>query len=287
MNRYETIKDALSALAEPEYAAFAGKLLRKPGQAQLTGTAAHMLGVRLPKLRKLAGALTRENWRENLQALAAGADNCFEEVMLWGFLVGKAKLPESLEGREPILHGTKERGAALSGKIRPKKRSGQEEITLEEQFALIRDFVPRIDNWSLCDSFCVGLKFAAGYPEETWEFLQPFLRSREEYAVRFGVVMLLNYFITETYIERLFPVFDAIKQEGYYVKMAVAWAVSMCYVKFPEKTDRYLKKNELDAFTWHKALQKIAESRCVPEEVRRHMRDDWSRSEKQRQGAFL
>lgn len=273
MDRYGAIKSGLLALAEPEYAKFAAGLLRKPTETQPTGTAAHMLGIRLPKLRKLAGKLAKENWRENLEALAAGEGCCFEEVMLQGFLVGKAKIRKSAETKGTGADQEEMPGAGKSVRRLPKKNSVQEEISLEEQFTLIGDFVSRIDNWSLCDSFCAGLKFAAEYQEETWAYLQRFLWSEEEYAVRFGVVMLLNYFINETYIGRLFDVFRAVGHDGYYVKMAVAWAVSICYVKFPERTEAYLEHSGLDDFTFQKALQKIAESRCVSEEVRRRMRE--------------
>lgn len=260
---YEAIRRELTALAEPEFARFSAGLLRKPQEEAPSGTAARMLGVRLPALRRMAKRLSKEDWRGSLNALSGHIQNSgrereetgsfsFEEVMLWGFLIGNAVV---------------EKAGGSAG-----KKSGREVITPEEQFTLIRRFVPFIDNWSLCDSFCAGLKSAKEYPEETWAFLQPFLRSEEEYGIRFGVVMILNYFVTEEYIDRLFPLFDGIRHEGYYVKMAVAWAVSACYVKFPQKTQAYLEQNSLDLFTYHKALQKITESRCVSDEVRQRMK---------------
>ena len=45
--------------------------------------------------------------------------------------------------------------------------------------------------------------------------------------------------------------------------MAVAWALSVCYVKFPQKTMLLFKDNRLDDFTYNKALQKILESNRV------------------------
>jgi 3-methyladenine DNA glycosylase AlkD len=63
------------------------------------------------------------------------------------------------------------------------------------------------------------------------------------------------------------PLLDQIKHEAYYVKMAVAWAISIAYVKQPEVTMPYLKHNTLDDFTYNKALQKITESyRVTPED---------------------
>lgn len=193
----------------------------------------NILGVRLPALRKIARKLAKENWR---QSLARCTQDSFEEIMLQGFIIGYAKAPLS-------------------------------EI-LEQTAA----FLPKINNWSVCDSFCITLKAAAEYPAEFWDFLQRRLTSGEEFTVRFALVMLLDYYITPGYIDRLFPVFDGVRHEGYYVKMAVAWAVSMCYVKFPGKTEEYLNRCLLDEFTFNKSLQKITESRSVDKETKKRIR---------------
>lgn len=262
------IKEELLLLAEPEYAKFAAGLLRKPGEETPSGSAAHVLGVRLPALHRLAKKLSGEDWRKNLEELWAVTEGSFEERMLLGFLIGSARLSSAAEGN------------AKSGKDAKRGKRLQEAIELKEQFSLIQKFIPRIDNWSLCDSFCTGLKFAREYPTEVWAFLQPFLQSDAEYSIRFGLVMIINYFITEEYIDRLFPVFDGIAHEGYYVRMANAWAISVCYVKFPEKTMGYLEENCLDDFTYQKALQKIVESRCVSAEVKARMREKKQNAER-------
>ena len=57
--------------------------------------------------------------------------------------------------------------------------------------------------------------------------------------------MLLDYYINDEYIDSLFPLFDRITHQGYYVKMALAWAISMCYVRFPAQTTLYLQNNRL------------------------------------------
>ena len=181
----------------------------------------NILGVRLPELRKLAKNIAKGDWRTYL----AQADNrYFEETMLQGLVIGYAK------------------------------------TDIEERLRYVADFVPRIDNWSVCDSFCTGLKFTKNHRSLMWDFLQPYLSSDKEYEIRFGVVMLLLYFVEDEYIERGLQWMDRIRHEGYYVKMAVAWAISVCYVKYPEPTMAFLKNNTLDDFTYNKALQKIIES---------------------------
>ena len=133
-------------------------------------------------------------------------------------------------------------------------------------------FLPKIDNWSICDSFCSSLKLAAAYPEPVWDCLLPYLGSGREFSVRFAVVMLLFYYLDDAHIDLVLSLLDGVRQPDYYARMAVAWAVSIAYVRFPEKTLAYLKTCSLDDFTYNKALQKAVESRCVGEPARSVLR---------------
>lgn len=84
--------------------------------------------------------------------------------------------------------------------------------------------------------------------------------------------MLLDFYIEEEYISRVLQLLDSVEREGYYVKMAVAWAISICYVKLPEPTMKYLERNSLDDFTYNKALQKITESYRVDQDTKKMIR---------------
>ena len=85
--------------------------------------------------------------------------------------------------------------------------------------------------------------------------------------------MGLNYYINDEYKDRFLKQLDKIHHEGYYVKMAVAWAISMIYVSYPDETTEYLKSNNLDDFTHNKAIQKIKESNQVTKEVKQKLND--------------
>ena len=104
------------------------------------------------------------------------------------------------------------------------------------------------------------------FPEEWMPFIKIYLASKQEYELRFAVVCLLDFFVNETYIEQVLDVLVQVHHDGYYVKMAVAWAISVCYVKFPEKTEKILEENLLDDFTHNKSIQKIRESYRVTKE---------------------
>ena len=150
---------------------------------------------------------------------------------------------------------------------------GYIETGIEERLRCVADFIPKINNWSICDSFCSGLKFTKTNKKHVWDFLQPYLHSENEYEIRFGVVMLLIYFVEEEYIDTVLLLLDRIKHEAYYVKMAIAWAISICYIKMPETTMAYLRNNTLDDDTYNKALQKIIESLRVDAETKNVMRN--------------
>ncbi|MEN6413051.1 MAG: DNA alkylation repair protein [Veillonellales bacterium] len=198
----------------------------------LPGTG-NVLGVRLPVLRRLARKIAQTDWRSYL---AGAPSKYFEEIMLQGMVIGYAK------------------------------------ADIEEILPYVVQFIPRIDNWSVCDSFCSGLKFTGKYRQQVWSFLQPYLASAKEYEVRFGVVMLLHFYIDEEYIGRVLQSLDRVKNDGYYAKMAVAWALSVCYIKLPEPVMAYLKNNTLDDFTYNKALQKITESYRVDQQAKEIIR---------------
>lgn len=222
MNKW--VKKQLEEFAEPEFKRFSSSLL--PGVS-------NMMGVRLPKLRKIAKEIAKGDWRKYL---TTAVEDTFEETMLQGMVIGYAK------------------------------------GDFKEICFYIQRFVPKIDNWSVCDSFCAGLKITKQYPDEMWEFIQYYLSDDREYFIRFGVVMLIYYFVSEPYINQVLEIFERIRSESYYVKMAVAWAVSIYYVNFPERVIEYLNHNTLDDFTYQKALQKITDSLRVDKDTKGEIR---------------
>lgn len=193
----------------------------------------NIIGIRVPILRNLARSVAKEDWREYLKN---AKDDYYEEVMLQGMVIGLAKME------------------------------------FKERIEYVKEFIPKIDNWAVCDVTCAGFKFTKKNMEEVWKFLEPYLVSNKEFEIRFAVVMLLDFYITEEYIKDVLEILNNIHHEGYYVKMAVAWAISICYIKFPKETMKLLEKNNLDTFTYNKALQKITESYRVSKQEKDKIR---------------
>ena len=78
-------------------------------------------------------------------------------------------------------------------------------------------------------------------------------------------MLLLDYYLTEEYLTRVLKHCRQSRGE-YYIDMAIAWLISVAYVKFPGQTEALLKDNELNDFTQNKAIQKIRESYRVSRE---------------------
>ncbi|MDD3054060.1 MAG: DNA alkylation repair protein, partial [Endomicrobiaceae bacterium] len=123
-----------------------------------------------------------------------------------------------------------------------------------------------------CDIFCGELKITVKNEDIIWNFIQKYLKSKKEFELRFAIVIILGYYLTDEYILKVFPIFDRIKHDGYYVKMAVAWAISNAFIKYPKETMQYLKKSSLDDWTYNKALQKITESFRVDKKTKEIIR---------------
>ena len=139
-----------------------------------------------------------------------------------------------------------------------------------EKLEHVARFIPKIDSWAVCDCFCWRLKAAERQP--MWEFIRPRFRSEAEYEVRFAVVMALGNFVDQAHIEDLLQLLDGIRHEAYYARMGVAWAVSVCYIKFPERTHAWLESCSLDDWTFNKSLQKIVESYRVSDAAKQQIR---------------
>ena len=180
-----------------------------------------ILGVRAPLLRKFAKELAKEDWQSLFYEIG---NDYYEQKLLKGFMICYAK------------------------------------TDIDTLLDYTEKFVPLIDNWAVCDMFCSSLKIANRHPEKAFGFIQKYLKSSKPFEIRFATVMLLDYYVNDSYIDTVLDKLDRIRNDDYYVKMAAAWAVSVCYVKYPEKTYSFLQSCQLDDFTFNKSLQKICES---------------------------
>lgn len=213
--------------------------------SKLTPTKYEILGVRIPILRDIAKRFCKHYKNKTLIYLQNPLTSNFEEIMIYGMIIGNL----TINNHKNTL------------------KSSQDRISIDlcDLEDMIITFVTYIDNWAVCDIFSGGLKKFAKQ-NGAFEFTLKFLNKDDEFEVRFGVVMLLSHFINEKYIDRILEVAPNVKHEGYYVKMALAWLISVCYIKFSNKTIIVIQNNLLDKWTHNKAISKINDSRRVNNE---------------------
>ena len=236
------IVSRLRALSEDGYRKFNASLI--PGKENI-------LGVRLPALRAYAKELSGD-FREVFEAYGIRPLNApdfseplpserfLEEDLLCGILLSRAKTDFS------------------------------------EFAAYVRGFVPRIDNWSVCDCTVMGLKSFGKRPEEAWELISPYFGAPGEYGVRVAVVSLLAHFASAAWLERglreLETLSDGRLAGKYYAQMAVAWAYSIYWVKFPVRTRAELEKIA-DPLILKKTISKTCESYRVSDADKAFLRE--------------
>lgn len=135
----------------------------------------------------------------------------------------------------------------------------------------LEEFIPLIDNWAVCDCCASGLKLTEKHMKRVWDFLMPYL-NKSEYEIRFAVVMLLDYYINEDYIDSVIEVLTNIKSDEYYVNMVVAWAVSVAFVKFEDKIIPLFENHVLDKTVEKMAVRKISDSLRVPKQTKQNLK---------------
>lgn len=193
-----------------------------------------MLGVKIPEIRKIAKEIAKKDIRIFFNE---NRNEYVEDIILEGLVIAYSKME------------------------------------IKEKLSLIKEFIPKIDSWIINDTFCPTLKIKNKELEEVWSFLQTYAKSEKEFEARFAIVMMLDYYINDEYVDKVIECLDKIKSEGYYAKMATAWTLAEIGVKYNEKAMKYLQsRNNLDKFTYNKTLQKMIESFRITEEQKKYLK---------------
>lgn len=219
----------------------------------------NMIGVRLPQLRALAKEIARADWR----AVLVEEDYYFEEVMLRGFVLSYASKD------------------------------------MDEMLPYIEEFIPVVDNWSVCDSVFMGMDIFKQDRERSWNFITPYLQSHKEFEVRVALIVIMQHLLKcdsdgkkiarlrivdkekisdrseekGLYTDRVLAEADKVDATMYYASMAVAWLVTEAFCCYPYHTFQFLQDNHLDDKTYNRGIQKILESRIPTDEVKDLLRD--------------
>ena len=186
-----------------------------------------ILGLHLPEMKQVAKALAKQtDARDILHAFEQEyqADRfslTYEETLIWGLTINALK------------------------------------CTPEERFSLLKAYIPILDNWAVCDSFCCNAKWALKLsPQTLWEFLSPYYNSNKEFEVRFAIVMSMCYLMKEEWLPIIFRQLETLNlskiqseyttlPSPYYVRMGMAWLLATALAKFPDATRKFINTSSL------------------------------------------
>ena len=226
-----------------------------------------VLGLHSPDIKQVAKLLSREGGEVVMpdgtrQICANGAEVtrafeavpseslCYEETAVWGYLINLEK------------------------------------CSLDERLAMLGRYVPVMDNWAVCDSYCAHAKWMARADKAAlWAFLQPWFCSEREFEMRFAVVVAMCYFLNEEWLDKVFERINGldfgrikskyksvkgkpeVAQQGtvqgaepYYVRMGVAWLLATALAKFPDQTRAFVRSSNLPEDVVKLYIRKARES---------------------------
>ena len=183
-----------------------------------------VIGVKTPILKDIAKEISSGNYIDFIKQIK---HNYYEEDVIYGLILGYLKIP------------------------------------FTEIITLLNDFTPYINNWATNDIVCANMKIFKKEQAKGLIVIKEYLNDTNYWIVRFGLVLLLDYYINDKYIDDVLFICKNLKHQEYYVLMAIAWLISICYIKYPNKTINLLKNGYLDDFTLNKSIQKIIESKRI------------------------
>ena len=199
--------------------------------SKLCFTKYEILGIRVPLMRKIAKQISKTNYQEFLSLCTF---KYYEEVFINCLIISLIK---------------------------------EESIFIK----YFNEYITKIDNWGICDTFCNSLKIVNTNPTKYFNLCKELSLSKEEFISRVGLIIILNFFIKEEYLKDIFYILNNIISDKYYVNMAEAWLICELYIKYPQPTEEFLKSNNLNSFTQNKSISKIRDSYRIDKETKDYL----------------
>lgn len=131
-------------------------------------------------------------------------------------------------------------------------------------------FLIYADNWGITD--VISPKLFKKYPSEVYEKIKIWIKSDNEYVIRFGVVSLLQFYLDDNFIVEELELVRNINNNYFYVNMAIAWFYSFALIKQYDDTIKYFEDKKLDKWIHNKSLQKAIESYRISSDVKEYLR---------------
>lgn len=127
-----------------------------------------------------------------------------------------------------------------------------------ECIAELNRFLPYIDNWATCD--IISPKALSKNKPELIKHILSWTGSKHTYTVRFGIGMLMSFFLDEDFEKEQLIMVAEIKSDEYYVKMMQAWYFATALSKQYGEAVKLIENNLLSNEVKKKTIQKAVES---------------------------
>ena len=145
-----------------------------------------------------------------------------------------------------------------------------EEKEFDRCIALLEQFLPYVDNWATCDQ--LSPKCFKKHTTELLPHIRKWMASDHTYTIRFGMGMLMRYFLDEAFKPEYLKWVAAIHSEEYYIRMMQAWFFATALAKQWDATLPYIAQRRLLPWTHNKAIQKAIESYRITDEQKEYLR---------------
>ena len=140
----------------------------------------------------------------------------------------------------------------------------------DDAVAALDEFLPYVDNWATCDS--MSPKALEKNIPALYKKAQEWIASGKTYTVRFGIGILMRFFLDERFTLSSAALVSKIRSDEYYINMMVAWYFATALAKQYDAALPFIEKKKLDVWTHNKTIQKAIESYRVPDDRKKYLR---------------
>jgi len=146
-----------------------------------------------------------------------------------------------------------------------------EQITdYDECIEEIEKFLPCIDNWATCD--LLRPKALKKYPDKLLDKIKKWIKTEHIYTIRFGVEMLMCYYLDDNFDKEYPKLVAGIKSDEYYVNMMLAWYFATALAKRYDDILPYIENNTLSKWVHNKTIQKAVDSYRITDSQKMYLK---------------
>lgn len=134
----------------------------------------------------------------------------------------------------------------------------------------IEAFLPYVTNWAVCDSMTP--RVFAKHTGELLPIIKKWLQSAHPYTVRFGLRMLMCFYLEKEFASEINALAASVCSEEYYVNMMQAWYFATALAKQYDSTVPFVEEHRLSPWVHNKTIQKAVESFRITAEQKAHLK---------------